>query len=75
MNKKLLFTLLLGIAFNAFTQAPTDYRRSSLSFILLENPSLGQSRDLVVNAYMENPFPDQFNQHKIDDSRFEVEKI
>jgi hypothetical protein len=75
MNKKLLFALLLGIAYNAFTQAPTDYRRSSLSFILLENPSLGQSRDLVVNAYMENPFPDQFNQHKIDDSRFEVEKI
>jgi hypothetical protein len=75
MNKKLLFTLLLGIVYNAFTQAPTDYRRSSLSFILLENPSLGQSRDLVVNAYMENPFPDQFNQHKIDDSRFEVEKI
>ena len=75
MIKKLLFTLIFGIAYNAFTQVQIDYRRSSLSFILLENPSLGQRRDLVVNAYMENPFPDQFNQHKIKDSRFEAEKI
>jgi len=75
MNKKLLFTLFLGIFINAFSQSPTDYRRSSLAFVLLENPNLGKSRDLVVNACNTHAFPIQFNEHKLSDSRFEVEKI
>lgn len=75
MKKFTLFVILALNMFNLNAQSPTDYRRSSLAFVLLENPKLGKSRDLVVNAYSSNTFPVQFNEHKLNDSRFEIEKI
>lgn len=52
------------ISFESMAQDNTlKYRRSSLSMILMENSSLGKSRDLVVKSYEANPFPDKYNKH------------
>lgn len=73
----LTFAFLSFINSFVFSQgfSPNEYRRSSLSFILIENSDLGKSRDLVVNAYNNNPFPAQFNEHRLKDSKFSEELV
>ncbi len=78
MKNIISFSFFLFIsATSLFAQggSPTDYRRSSLSFFLIENPNLGKSRDLVVKAYKDNPFPAQFNKHVLKSDRFIEEQV
>lgn len=74
-----LLTFAFLFLFNSFISSqgssPNEYRRSSLSFILIENADLGKSRDLVINAYNNNPFPAQFNNHALKDSKFSDEQV
>ena len=59
----------------AISQSAIDYRRSSLSFVLLEHAGLGSSRDMVVKAYNDNQFPDQYNKHDLKDGSFVFEEL
>lgn len=71
-----LFAVLMNfIVQNVNAQSPTDYRRSSLSFILMEHSGLGQSRDLVVKSYEDNPFPEEYNKHVLKDQKFIFEDL
>ncbi|MEJ6681459.1 MAG: hypothetical protein QNL21_05140 [Flavobacteriales bacterium] len=79
--KKILFTRLCIVITAiltvnvAFSQSAIDYRRSSLSFILIEDDGLGDSRDMVVEAYSSNEFPNQYNNHLLKDSKFVSEEV
>jgi hypothetical protein len=78
MKKLIAFSLFLSLSSTilwAQGGSPTDFRRSSLSYILIENASLGKSRDMVVKAYGDNPFPEQFNKHILKDDKFVEEQI
>ena len=50
-----------------------NYRRSSLTMVLVEDNSLGKSRNMVVDAYNSHPFPDKYNLHNIADKKFSTE--
>lgn len=56
-------------------QVDIEYRRSSMTMVLVENPGLGEYKDQIVKAYNENPFPDKYNQHKINDQQFDVSQL
>lgn len=76
--KPIVITSCFSILFvaNSFAQEDiTKYRRSSLSMILIESPSLGKSRDLVVNAYKSNPFPDKYNKHNSGAGAFNLNEM
>jgi hypothetical protein len=75
MKQLLIWLTLVATSSTLFSQSPTDYRRSSLSFVLLEHAGLGASRDMVVKAYNENQFPDQYNQHTLKDNAFVFEEL
>ena len=64
---------LLSIT-NLFSQ-DAKYRRSSLTNILVESDGLGKSKDMVIKAYYENPFPDKYNDHVIVDKKFDLNGI
>ena len=76
-----ILVLFLGNFSNVFFSqdimetAEKNYRRSSLNFVLIEDEDLGESRDLVVKAFQSNPFPDQYNKHTIETSRFVFEGV
>ena len=53
----------------------TKYRRSNLTMVLVEDNDLGKSKDMVINAYNSNPFPDKYNQHIIQDKKFSTDLI
>ena len=66
--KNTIFTLLLISLIpvsESFAQVSTKYRRSSISMILMETPGLGENKELILNAYNNNPFPDKYNKHDI----------
>lgn len=67
------FVFLLGLSI--FGQNVTDYRRSTLTMVLIENDGLGKSKDMVINAYNANPFPDKYNNHQITDKVFDPSKM
>ena len=80
MKKYLLFCLsVLTIgSFSAQEGEPEEenkYRRSSMTMVLVENPGLGEYKDQIVKAYNENPFPDKYNEHKINDQRCDVSEL
>lgn len=52
------------------SQSVTDYRRSSLTMVLIENENLGKNKKLIAGSYYSNPFPDKYNNHEIDDKVF-----
>lgn len=52
-----------------------EYRRSNLTMVLIEDNDLGKDKDMVVNAYNANPFPDKYNQHPINDKNFSIEGL
>jgi len=60
-----LMLLTLIISNDLSSQVSTKYRRSSISMILMETPGLGENKELILNAYNNNPFPDKYNQHNI----------
>ena len=80
MKKYLLFclpVLMIGTV-SAQEEEPEEenkYRRSSMTMVLVENPGLGEYKDQIVKAYNENPFPDKYNQHKINDQQFDVSEL
>jgi len=53
----------------------TKYRRSNLTMVLVEDNDLGKSKDMVINAYNANPFPDKYNQHNIQDKKFATDLL
>lgn len=59
----LLSTQLMG-------QSVTDYRRASLTMVLIENENLGKNKKLVTDSYYAKPFPDKYNKHEINDKAF-----
>lgn len=79
-NYKSIFTLFfLGmVASYSFCQdnnVSTQYRRSSVSMVLIENENLGDKKGMVTNAYYSNPFPDKYNNHEIADKKFDAESM
>jgi len=84
--KKQLLTLALIIgassAINAQEKQTEEealdsikYVRSSLTMVLIENDDLGKDKDLVINSYLSNAFPDKYNEHKISDKVFDPKKM
>ena len=49
-----------------------DYKRSSLTMVLIEDNDLGKDKDLVINSYNSNPFPDKYNNHQLVDQKLNV---
>lgn len=72
----LLLTGALLFYYNALlsqqSDKTTNYRRSSLTMVLLEDNNLGKSKDLVIGAYNSYPFPDKYNLHIIKDNKLPV---
>jgi len=60
-----LMLLTLIITSESSAQVSTKYRRSSISMILMETPGLGENKELILNAYNNNPFPDKYNKHDV----------
>ena len=52
------------------SQSVTNYRRSSLTMVLIENENLGKHKQLVTDAYYSKPFPEKYNNHLISDKVF-----
>lgn len=80
MNLKTNLTALLGITLFSGLQAqdaptPLDYRRSSMTMVLIEDEDLGKSKDLVIKSYNSYPFPDKYNKHEIADKKFDAAAI
>lgn len=80
MNLKTNFSALLGLAMFSGLQAqdapsPLDYRRSSMTMVLIEDDDLGKSKDLVIKSYNSYPFPDKYNKHEIADKKFDASAI
>lgn len=75
--KKTTFLLFLSSSiFHSFSQsAITDYRRSSLTMVLIENQGLGKNKQMVTNSYYQNPFPDKYNNHEIADKVFNPDAL
>ena len=73
LNKYIVASALLTLACTSFGQV--KYRRSNLTMVLIEDNSLGKEKDMVINAYNANPFPDKYNQHDIEDKNFSTEKM
>lgn len=71
MKKALFFLPTLALfAINGNSQEELDYRRSSLTMVLIED-DLGKSKDLIIKSYEANPFPDKYNNHEIKDKKFD----
>lgn len=76
MTKKLLFTSLFLFMFHGILSAQAtleavdmDYRRSSLHTILMETDNF-PNKDVVLEAYRGAEFPDNYNDHSIDERTF-----
>ncbi len=71
--RTLTFTILVLLSVNLLIvkgqDKTTNYRRSSLTMVLVENNDLGKNKDMVVNAYNAFPFPDKYNLHNIVDNK------
>lgn len=76
MKKRILVLSLLTLfVFGLKSQEEIDYRRSSLTMVLIEDADLGKNKDLVIKSYENNPFPDKYNKHKIKDKKFDPSTI
>lgn len=79
MKKQLFPVLLLGLS--ALCAAQTDkqetsYRRSSLYTIMIPDKSLtGETLAAVKTAFLENAFPDKYNNHNLSERILETSKI
>jgi hypothetical protein len=73
--KKTLFTLLsICILANTIAQEVPEYKRSSLSMILLESEDF-PFKDVVIKTYNSHPFPDKYNEHNLDDKKFAIDNV
>jgi hypothetical protein len=76
--KKITITglaILLGVTNLVAQTNEVKYRRSSMTMVLIEDEDLGSYKDQVVNAYEANPFPDKYNEHTVDDKKFNVTEM
>lgn len=71
MKKNILLTLASAIlissvanAGNADSAKVVKYRRSSLDLVLIESDNFPQ-KETVINAYVNAPFPEKYNNHSI----------
>jgi hypothetical protein len=71
-NYTKLFILFFAglVSTQVFSQSVTNYRRSSLTMVLIENENLGKNKQLVTDSYYAKPFPDKYNNHVISDKVF-----
>lgn len=78
MKKQLLTVLLLGLSALCAAQADkqeTAYRRSSLYTIMIPDNSLtGETLTAVKTAFLENAFPDKYNDHNLSERILEPSK-
>ena len=75
MKTFILFSILI-CSYECISQSSsTDYRRSSLTMVLIENSGLGKSKEMVTNSYYSNPFPDKYNKHEIADNVFNPDAL
>jgi hypothetical protein len=77
MKKNLLLTLVFLVSItSAFSQdKTTKYRRSNLTMVLVEDNDLGKEKQMVINSYNANPFPDKYNNHVINDKNFSTTEL
>ncbi len=69
--KKLVILFFIGLlSTQLMSQSVTNYRRSSLTMVLIENENLGKNKQLVTDSYYAKPFPDKYNNHEISDKVF-----
>ena len=63
---KFLIAIFLTISINATAQndKASEYRRSSLSMVLLESESF-PNKEAVISSWNNYPFPDKYNKHDI----------
>ena len=65
--KNFLTLLVLFTSFQSYSQTDDDikYRRSSLHLMMMEDAKLPE-KDIIINTFNTYPFPDKYNDHKID---------
>lgn len=74
MKKNILFAGLLALAFNSATakekDAPTDYVRSSLFTIIIDDHGLLDEHrsEMIKENFITTPIPDKFNDHNLDNT-------
>lgn len=75
-SKAVIISFFSIAVFQCFSQSSAiDYRRSSLTMVLIENNKLGKDKELITKAYYSNPFPEKYNNHIITDKVFDPEKL
>ena len=75
--KKTIFTSVAVMlsAMNFFAQTDEmNYRRSSLSMVLIESESF-PNKDAVMKSWNSYPFPDKYNEHNIETKSFSIDAI
>jgi hypothetical protein len=72
--KAINLIVILFTALYVNAQSPTEFRRSSLSMILLESDNL-PNKDAVMGSWNSYPFPDQYNKHDIALKSVKIEDI
>ena len=76
LPKTFLLLMFSTFIWQCFSQSsPINYRRSSLTMVLVESDGLGKDRDMVVKAYKANPLPDKYNDHVIKDKEFNINSL
>ena len=65
--KKILCLLIIFTSLTAYSQDKSEvkYRRSSLHLMMMEDAKLPE-KDIIINTFNNYPFPDKYNDHKID---------
>lgn len=76
ITSQLLLSLLIMAAFNSNAQSDnkSEYRRSSLSMVLLESESF-PNKDAVMSSWNNYPFPDKYNKHEISTKSFNNKNV
>lgn len=69
----LIFLACTGIAMTA-QSAEVEYRRSSLSMILIESESF-PNKECVMSSWDNYPMPDKYNEHSIDTKSFNISQM
>ena len=75
-NSKFSIILCLIISINSFAQndKQSEYRRSSLSMVLLESESF-PNKEAVMSSWNNYPFPDKYNKHIINTKSFNTNNV
>ena len=65
--KHLLTLIVIFTSLNVYSQANDEikYRRSSLHLMMMEDAKLPE-KDIILNTFNNYPFPEKYNNHKID---------